>query len=1137
MNFEYGEDDDEEGGEIQIDSNDLDIITDKKNWKPTKAHILAYAKLLGFDVENDPPELLKIAEKYLTIEIPEEYCRAFTKGELRILYVNVITNDIETSTEIEEAAMQEYKEAKEKLKNEENKIKVIPRKKIAPIGAKKSSKDTNNKKEKEILKNKEKSNENIKEKNNRYDEEEDDDYDFDYSGRRYEIDSKQNKINNKKIIDKKESEKNVLNLKDSEHIIQYFDNPSSEDEDDKSIKPIPSKKNLNLKKEKSAENIKVSKEFDEPPKIEDNKFNSINPKYQRSNKKRQNLRYERRSLDVLRGNNLNILHENKNGEISNEDNKNSKNNKNNSINLNISKESSKSVDLQIQKNNYKENIRNIIRKFKTNLKINYIKNKKDFIDDFINEQNDKNSQKLKELKEDNKEIISSYEKELKNKMNKSLEDYKNKLIKEYNEDFDDIEDDDENKDSRIKNLELKYKKLKSEINIQTEKNNMKKELSEQKKKNELNEKLKILGQNQKIQISNLERKSKDKIEKLSNEYKTNFILFQKQYELKNKNDLYNDLIPKSNNDSIQVELIIHEKELKKQYDISTKELKDEYDNKLHKDIEEFRENIIKQNDKDKLAKENKYLEKDYFNIISELKKDNKYIIKNIEETIKNLFEKTSTSFDKIKNKSNNDINILMSDINKKINETANIGKNEDKNGILISDYLSELISKKLLILNKYNSYVDIAEEEYKQNIILIEYFIEIIRIINEIITDNNQKSINLGIKNENLNEILINEILKKINDLMEEYKYKYEEEQNNKFYPLLNDSLQKLMNLKFDNEYNNNIPFNSFRYKGIINSNHNISNVNYLNNINNSLLNDSNYNNNYNNFNSNRTINNINPRLDELEKTTFNINNNIISPRKAQMNNSSIYYNPPTQRNNFNSNLNNTINPSSFRANNNIFPIKEDIESNLSSMNISNIDIPQLPNELLNSFSSENLRNYKLVINFLVREYKQINEEQNIYLNRNNANQKLNILKESGEYLNYNNLFEQMSKQENDKNSQYLRDIESKKNILELIKNNCEESFSFIMKYNNKSNIINNKLGILITHIEDYNKHFNARKNNYLYSINKSQNIDNMLNNTFQINNRNYNQQSILSNTFSNRFELNNKRLFNNTYNSLKYFH
>ena len=224
------------------------------------------------------------------MEIPEEYCRAFNKSNLRILYINVLTNDIEISTEIEEAAMLEYQEAKEKLNNAENKIKVIPRKKIAPIGAKKSSKDTNNQKEKELLKNTEKIKEDKKEKNFRYDDEEDDDYDYDYSGKRYEIDSKQNKINNKKIIDKKESEKNILNLKDSEHIIQYFDNPSSEDEDDKSIKPIPSKKNINSKKEKSAENIKVSKEFEETPKIKDNKFNSINPKYQRSNKKRQNLR-------------------------------------------------------------------------------------------------------------------------------------------------------------------------------------------------------------------------------------------------------------------------------------------------------------------------------------------------------------------------------------------------------------------------------------------------------------------------------------------------------------------------------------------------------------------------------------------------------------------------------------------------------------------------------------------------------------------------------------------------------------------------------------------------------------------------------------------------------------------------------
>ena len=255
------------------------------------------------------------------------------------------------------------------------------------------------------------------------------------------------------------------------------------------------------------------------------------------------------------------------------------------------------------------------------------------------------------------------------------------------------------------------------------------------------------------------------------------------------------------------------------------------------------------------------------------------------------------------------------------------------------------------------------------------------------------------------------------------------------------------------------------------------------------------------------------------------------------MNNSSLYINPQTQRNNYSFfKNNNTLNQSSFRQNNNIFPIKEDIESNLSSMNINNINIPQLPNELLNNLSSENIRNYKLIIDFLVREYKQINDEQNIYMNRYNANQKLNILKESGEYMKYNNLFEQISKQENDKNSQYLRDVESKKSILELIKNNCEESFSFILKYNNKNSIINNKLGLLITHIEDYNKHFNSRKFNNSYSFNKNHDLENILNNTFQINKRNYNQESILNNTYSNRFDFEKKRINNNTYNFSKYF-
>jgi hypothetical protein len=360
---------------------------------------------------------------------------------------------------------------------------------------------------------------------------------------------------------------------------------------------------------------------------------------------------------------------------------------------------------------------------------------------------------------------------------------------------------------------------------------------------------------------------------------------------------------------------------------------------------------------------------------------------------------------------------------------------------------------------------------------------------------------------------------------MEDYKYRYEDEQNNRLYPLLYDTLQKIKNLKFDNENNYNMDFSPNRGKLLINSNQNITNSNYPNYINNSGMNDSNYIlNNNNNLFSNRTNNN----------TILN-NNQINSSRQIQMNNSSSHINPLTQRNNYYMNQNLTLNPSSPR-NNNIFPIKEDLESNLLSTDFNYINIPQLPNEILNNLNSENIQNYKLVMNFLINEYNQISEEQNNYFNRNNANQKLNLLKESGEFAKYNHIFEQISKQENDRNKQYLKDIESKKKILELIKNNYEESFNFIIKYYNNSNIVNNKLRVLITHIEDYNRHFNSKRRNFTNNNNTSNdNLQNLLNNTFQIE-RNYNQQNLFNNTFTNNYGKDNSR-FNNTYNSFRNYY
>ena len=199
-----------------------------------------------------------------------------------------------------------------------------------------------------------------------------------------------------------------------------------------------------IKKEKSFENLKVSKEIENesPDKIEGKKYNSINSKFQRSNKKRQNLRYDRKSLDKM-NEEINIIRKNEENyhEISSDEN--NANNKNKIMSLSISKNSQDSNDLEELKNNYIKKVKKELQRFKENKKEKYIKDKKNFIEDKINDLNYGNKSKIKQLKKDNSESLLLYETELKNKMNLELEKFKQNLINEFIQDSNDIEEENE----------------------------------------------------------------------------------------------------------------------------------------------------------------------------------------------------------------------------------------------------------------------------------------------------------------------------------------------------------------------------------------------------------------------------------------------------------------------------------------------------------------------------------------------------------------------------------------------------------------------------------------------------------------------------------------------------------------------
>ena len=108
-----------------IDPNDIIIIDDPENWKPPKYIIEAYAHLLGYNPLEDPKELLDVAEKYLTVELPDNIKRAFTKDIYQILYLDVNTQEITLESEREKNAKQEFEEIRKKFKEkkEENLLK------------------------------------------------------------------------------------------------------------------------------------------------------------------------------------------------------------------------------------------------------------------------------------------------------------------------------------------------------------------------------------------------------------------------------------------------------------------------------------------------------------------------------------------------------------------------------------------------------------------------------------------------------------------------------------------------------------------------------------------------------------------------------------------------------------------------------------------------------------------------------------------------------------------------------------------------------------------------------------------------------------------------------------------------------
>ena len=104
----------EEESEAYIDPNDLIMINNPENWEPSEEQINGYINQMNFETDFEIEEVKKIAYKALKWNLPNNLIRAFTKENFQVLYIDLETNEIHLSTEIEENAKEEYEKLREK---------------------------------------------------------------------------------------------------------------------------------------------------------------------------------------------------------------------------------------------------------------------------------------------------------------------------------------------------------------------------------------------------------------------------------------------------------------------------------------------------------------------------------------------------------------------------------------------------------------------------------------------------------------------------------------------------------------------------------------------------------------------------------------------------------------------------------------------------------------------------------------------------------------------------------------------------------------------------------------------------------------------------------------------------------------
>ena len=1184
-NYDY----EEEPAETYIDPRDLDIITNNRTWRPTEAQIEAYANQLEFDLDNDPPEVLQIAEKYLTQPLPDNWARAFTKVDPQLLYIELDTNEIHLSTDLEEQAKKEYLELMEEyqaqLREEEEKAKkvtVVPRKKIAPLGAKQRQEDKIEKREKDFLKNIKQNQQNqfedeetkeLKAKMNKEKLREDKvkkEF-FDFSKQRPYV-QPQKPIQEEVINDNKRKQSSGI---DYEYNEDHYGHENSSDDDTQVIhiedhNPDVSQSERSNQNQNNANNMKKNHFHSQKEVFEDEKL--INKKQkekeiQEKNEKNQkretmkgssgtvlNLKEDSSSKDEeedddeeierFKAKNINVDHFEKN-QFSTPVGHQNKDSIESNDNIVIKVKSEEDNSFSEEKSKYLEKAQEALQKYKEKLKEKYNKDKDDTFKE-MNEQYERQlnieKRKIKDQRQkDNTKELRELQNQLQEDADRELEKY-TKALKDQYEKMNSANSVDDY-DNEISELELKKQKLLSSIKLQKLKNEHKKEEEE----NGLLQKKYLIDEKKKIQKETMNTKQQIKISSLEKEYEKNYQEQIKQIEKEKMNQSQSSIKAFNPEASIPYNEILKEyqKQLDETFEIKKKEIEKEMEIKMSSDLEAFKtSSLTESTDKVNLiTSEISSLEKDYYNELGEIRrKGTEGNIKNTNQ-IKEKLNRLSSLFDKIKNDTSTVLSNQIKELTINIQHFVRTDTNDKDLTQLeekVEEYICNILSEKTIVFRKMKSLYDLSEREFIEKELLIDYYIDILSFMNKNIIEKPLfENDNISSRTDEENNF-ISKLFQYGKDKQNEYRTKNRNLKGFKFFPFIDMELVKLN--AFSNDSNINMSMMNYSYadNSMVNIqpslhkpnqsylfNHSSSTPNIRTSQQNSYIYHGKQNQQPVPLNNSITSIRLNPQMNEP-------NNKVSSRYTINSNNGNLNtYSQSTRSlngyNNENINSRQDVIGDHYEENNNY----NIVNNNTNEINSERALLLKLPNDIIATFSDSVFKLYSNIIDFVSDETICLNKEYAVISHQVQLSSKLTEINENGDLLQYSQAFNEEKLKSIRKEKIHM----SKVDTFEMIKSHIDEVFSFIMENSTRKDIFTGKFEMILKHIEDYNQTFNS-------STRRNLSVDNVANISIEYDkrrpnssydrnnlNNNINVENV-NNSFTNFYQLYGPNRLNEKFNT-----